>query len=119
MGARSGVLGRSRLHGSFGEARGMWPHGHERRRGVLADHPVDDDPRCRACDGVCCRSFPTVALESDEYRRLEELGARRLEWTFTGRWLVIENGCEFQQPDGRCGIYAERPRICRRFICAG
>ncbi len=97
----------------------MWPHASERRRGILADHAVDDDPRCRACDGACCRSFPTVVLTPAEYHRLEALGARRLEWTLPGRWyLVIENGCEFQRRDGRCGIYGDRPEICRRFVCA-
>ncbi len=88
-----------------------------RRHGVMRDASVDDDGRCRECDGTCCRSFPTVALSWAEYQRLEALGARRLEFSLTRHHvLVIENGCEFLV-GGRCSIYADRPEICRRFIC--
>ncbi len=88
-----------------------------RRHGVLRDRPVDDDSRCRDCGGVCCRSFPNVELSWEEYQRLEALGARRLEFSLTRHHrLVIENGCEFLA-GGRCAIYADRPSICRRFIC--
>ncbi len=91
----------------------------ERRRGVLLDHPVDDDPRCRGCDGACCASFPSVAIGWAEYERLRALGAQRLFFSLTGRHrLVIEGGCEFQV-DGRCGIYPDRPEVCRRFVCVG
>jgi uncharacterized protein len=87
------------------------------KRGVLVDHPVDDDPRCRACDGVCCRSFVSVELTFAEYQTLRALGAQRLEFSPRGRHrLLIEHGCEFQV-GGRCSIYARRPGICRRFIC--
>ncbi len=87
-----------------------------RRRGVLLDRPVDNDPRCRDCDGVCCRSFPSVSLSWDEYERLRALGAQRLGFTLAGGWLIIENGCEFQV-GARCGIYPQRPEVCRRFVC--
>ena len=88
-----------------------------KRHGVLRDHAVDDDERCRSCDGVCCRSFVAVELTFAEYERLDALGARRLEFSLRGRHkLVIEDGCEFLV-GGRCGIYALRPEICRRFIC--
>ncbi len=88
-----------------------------RKHGVLLDRPVDDDPRCRDCGGVCCRSFPAVELSWTEYQRLGTLGARRLEFSITGHHrLVIENGCEFLV-EGRCSIYRDRPGICRRFRC--
>ncbi len=92
-------------------------HAGARRRGLLLPTPVDDDRRCRDCDGGCCRSFPTVALSWGEYCRLEALGARRLVFAIRGpHHLVIENGCEFLV-EGRCSIYADRPEICRHFIC--
>lgn len=88
-----------------------------KRRGILVDRPVDDDGRCRDCDGCCCRSFPSVEISWPEYQALEALGARRLELSLTGHHrLLIENGCEFLV-DGRCSIYASRPEICRRFVC--
>jgi len=87
------------------------------KHGVLLDAAVDDHPRCRTCDGVCCRSFPTVELTWPEYETLRSLGAQRLEFSPTGHCrLVIEFGCEFQV-DGRCSIYQHRPSVCRRFIC--
>ncbi|HJV35833.1 YkgJ family cysteine cluster protein [Geomonas sp.] len=91
---------------------------HEKKRhGILLDHPVDDPTCCRECDGVCCRSFPTVELTWDEYRDLESLGATRLQFSLYGpHKLIIENGCEFLQ-GSRCGIYEHRPAICRRFVC--
>ena len=87
-----------------------------RRRGVRSGS-VDDDPRCAACDGVCCRSFASVPLSWSELQRLEALGAQRLELSLRGaHLLVIDGGCEFLVA-GRCGIYADRPERCRRFIC--
>jgi uncharacterized protein len=88
-----------------------------KRRGVLLDAATDGPARCRTCDGVCCRSFPTVELTAAEHERLARLGARRLESSLRGRhWLVIENGCEFLVA-GACAIYPDRPDICRRFVC--
>ncbi len=88
-----------------------------KRHAILRDRGVDDDWRCRACDGVCCRSFVAVELTWAEYERLEALGARRLEFSLRGRHrLVIDGGCEFLA-GGRCGIYDDRPEVCRRFIC--
>jgi len=89
----------------------------EKRRGLLLDEGVDGGDRCRECDAACCRGFPTVELTPDEYVTLERLGAVRLEYLLSGRYyLIIENGCEFLSGN-RCGIYAQRPAICRRFTC--
>jgi len=89
----------------------------EKRRGILLDEGVDGGDRCRECDAACCRGFPTVELTPDEYATLERLGAVRLEYLLSGRYyLIIENGCEFLSGN-RCGIYPQRPAICRRFTC--
>ncbi len=88
-----------------------------KKHGILLDAPVDDDGRCRNCDGACCRSFPSVDLSWDEYERLRNLGATRLHFSLTGHCsLIIENGCEFLTA-GRCSIYQHRPDVCRRFFC--
>ncbi len=93
--------------------------GRVKRHAIVSDRPVDNDGRCRGCDGACCRSFAAVELTFVEYQRLEALGARRLELSLRGpHWLFIENGCEFLA-DGRCSIYEHRPEVCRRFICDG
>jgi Fe-S-cluster containining protein len=89
----------------------------DRRHGIMLDHAVDDDSRCRSCDGACCRAFPSVPLSWPEYERLQALGAIRLEYSpFGHHRLIIEHGCEFLA-NGRCMIYHQRPETCRRFMC--
>ncbi len=89
----------------------------QKRHGILLDHPRDGDQRCFNCGGDCCRSFVDVELSWEEYERLQELGACRLQLPLTGPpRLVIDYGCEFLI-DGRCSIYQARPAICRRFTC--
>jgi Fe-S-cluster containining protein len=84
---------------------------------MLLDEALDGSDHCRDCDAACCRGFPTVELTAAEYTALERLGAVRLEFLLDGHhYLVIENGCEFLV-DNRCGIYEQRPSICRRFTC--
>jgi hypothetical protein len=86
--------------------------------GMLLERPEDGAERCRACDASCCRGFPSVELTAEEYATLERLGATRLAFTLDGRfYLLIEHGCEFLD-DNRCGIYHQRPAICRRFVCS-
>lgn len=88
-----------------------------RKHGIILDQPVDDNSRCRECDGACCRSFASVAVSWTEYERLMSLGATRLHFSLSGHHqLIIENGCEFLVT-GRCSIYEQRPDICRRFFC--
>ncbi len=88
-----------------------------KKHGMLMDHPVDDDGRCRECDGACCRAFASVNLTWPEYERLRSLGAHRLDFSLTGQHrLIIENGCEFLAA-GSCSIYDDRPDTCRRFFC--
>jgi len=89
----------------------------EKRHGLLLNQPLDDPSCCSTCAALCCRSFPNVDLSWDEYQRLEALGAARLHFSLHGpHKLIIENGCEFLRGN-RCGIYDDRPEICRRFIC--
>jgi uncharacterized protein len=88
-----------------------------RRRAVICDAPVDHHPRCQSCDADCCRSFVSVPITWEEYERLRALGAQRLELSLHGpHLLVIDGACEFLV-DGRCSIYADRPDLCRRFMC--
>lgn len=89
----------------------------KRYHGILLDAPRDGDHRCEECGGVCCRSFAAVEVSWDEYRRLQALGAKRLQLSIYGpHKLEIDYGCEFLA-DGRCSIYEARPDICRRFFC--
>lgn len=88
-----------------------------RKQGILLDDGIDGNEHCSNCDAACCRGFPSVELTAAEYATLEELGALRLEFLLDGHYyLMIENGCEFLV-GSRCGIYEQRPAICRRFTC--
>jgi len=85
--------------------------------GLLLDQPRDGNDRCVTCGGACCRSFSDVELSWEEFERLHDLGARRLQISLYGRHrLVIDYNCEFLV-EGRCRIYHARPDVCRRFIC--
>ena len=89
----------------------------EIRHGLLSDHPLDDPSCCRECGALCCRSFPNVDLTWEEYQSLSAIGAKRLHFSLHGpHKLIIENGCEFLD-NNKCGIYEQRPGVCRRFIC--
>lgn len=89
-----------------------------KRQGILLDEPFDGSNHCCGCEADCCRGFPSVELDAAEFSRLEKLGAKRLEFYLDGRFLLmIENGCEFLEGN-RCGIYDERPAICRKFSCS-
>lgn len=88
-----------------------------KRHCLLLDQSVENDERCRDCDGECCRSFPALEITWNEFERLKALGSNRLYFSLTGHHkLIIENGCEFLS-GGKCSIYKSRPDVCRRFIC--
>ena len=88
-----------------------------KRRGLLLNVPLNNNERYHNYATNCCRGFPSVELSAEEFAALQTIGAIRLEFTLTGHfYLLIENGCEFLV-DNRCAIYAQRPAICRRFIC--
>jgi len=88
-----------------------------KRHGFLSDQPVDGSENCKDCDADCCRGFPSVKLTAEEYSTLERLGAVRLQFLLNGdHYLLIEHGCEFLE-NNRCGIYSQRPLVCRRFSC--
>jgi len=87
-------------------------------RGILLDVPLNSDDRCQRCSGTCCSSFTDIDISWEEYQRLEELGAKRLQLSLFGpHKLEIDAGCEFLK-EGRCRIYEARPDVCRRFICS-
>src|SRR5690349_4887572 len=102
-----------------GETSMLFPSLRKKRyHGILLDAPRDGDDRCLKCGGACCSSFAAVEISWDEYERLQELGARRLQLSLYGpHRLEIDYGCEFLA-GGRCSIYEARPEICRRFFCS-
>lgn len=76
---------------------------------------------CDRCTALCCRYF---ALEIDEPETAEEFDDIRWylahenvhifieddEW-----FLSVQTRCQYLQDDNRCGIYEDRPKICREY----
>ncbi len=79
------------------------------------------DPPCERCRALCCRYY---ALEIDppededdfEDLRWYLLHRRSWIWVDDGEWyLQVDEECRYLGDDGRCGIYQQRPRICREY----
>lgn len=76
---------------------------------------------CDRCSALCCRYF---ALEIDEPESSEEFDDVRWylahenvhifveddEW-----YLSVQTRCQYLQDDNKCGIYEDRPKICREY----
>lgn len=76
---------------------------------------------CDQCSGLCCRYFvleidtPTTRAEFDNIRwyLVHEnvfVFIEKKKW-----YLGIYARCKHLQGDNRCGIYATRPQICRKY----
>jgi Fe-S-cluster containining protein len=76
--------------------------------------PVDCERRMPICHAVCCRL--NFALTADEV----EGGAAK--WDLGQPYFIRQNAtgaCVHNDPNsGACGIYAERPGVCKRYTCA-
>lgn len=76
---------------------------------------------CEYCTAKCCRYF-TVSLETPmtaedmDYYRWYLLHEFATIFTEDGNWfLLVHTECKHLREDNRCGIYDDRPRICREY----
>jgi Fe-S-cluster containining protein len=76
---------------------------------------------CDHCVGKCCRYFslpietPTTWDDYDSIRWYLEHGGT-IVYVEKGTWhLLVLSRCKFLTRDNRCGIYYNRPRICREY----
>lgn len=92
------------------------------------DHPrpkPKDGGPCHLCTARCCQYFalqidaPTSEKDYDHIRwYLMHEGIA--VWMDEGDWyLEVRTVCRHLQPDNTCGIYDERPQICRDYGLAG
>lgn len=79
---------------------------------------------CDYCTAKCCRYFalniekPTNWREFD-YLRWYLMHERVAVFVEDGAWyLLVHTPCKHLQADNRCGIYQQRPRICRQYSTA-
>lgn len=87
---------------------------------VFYDMPEAGNNPCFAC-GACCRhfrvSFYHGELDSQPGGYVPaELAAQITPFRACMKGTESGHGmCVAQQPDGRCGIYDQRPSVCREF----
>jgi Fe-S-cluster containining protein len=80
------------------------------------DARIDPAVSCSACDAVCCRLTVLVMPEDDVPRHLVERNIDGLEVMARDE----EGWCAaIDHHHMRCGIYEQRPGICRRFAMGG
>lgn len=79
-----------------------------------AEAVVDCESRLSLCQAVCCRL--NFALSVDE------IEASQVRWDLGMPYFVRkrENGCctHLNAEHAGCTVYADRPRVCRRYSCA-
>jgi hypothetical protein len=77
--------------------------------------------KCDVCRGACCESFK---LPPDALGLMGVLAPEDARWLtlhatpFPG-YLRFECRCTKLTKEGACGIYADRPRLCRDFRAGG
>jgi Fe-S-cluster containining protein len=77
---------------------------------------------CDNC-GACCKTFPIFASATDAERepRIRQEALQLPSEQTTAQWqyrlfpLPFLEACCFLDVENRCGIYATRPEVCRRF----
>lgn len=79
---------------------------------------------CSYCTARCCRYFALPIDEPKTWRDYDFLRwfmmhGRTSVFVDEGTWyLMVHADCKHLQPDNRCGIYHERPQICRTYSTA-
>ena len=103
------------------EKRRSWPR--PSRNG--ASRPVKQlkpgECLCDFCTGVCCRYFslpidnPKTWDEFDTIRWYLAHGQTVIYVEKEQWYLLVMTRCQYLRADNRCGIYLNRPKICREY----
>lgn len=83
---------------------------------------ISSDTKCGFCtNSKCCtyitQHIPTPRSKQDFEHMLWQISHRNVQFykDSDGWFLLIDTACNHLLPDGKCGIYDERPRICRDY----
>ncbi len=83
---------------------------------------VTPENKCSFCKGTKCCSYFTQQIDTprskdDFHTLLWQLAHQQVEvyQDEDGWFLLINTPCKFILEDGRCGIYQNRPTICREY----
>lgn len=78
------------------------------------------EDKCSFCRGATCCTYLTQSIDTPRSMEAFDLLLWQVSHFGTqvykdgGGWfLLVNNRCRHLQHDGRCGIYATRPQICR------
>lgn len=81
---------------------------------------ITSENKCSFCQGSKCCSYFTQQIDAprskDDFQTLLwQIAHQNIEiyQDEDGWFLLINNRCQFLQRDGSCGIYQQRPTICR------
>ena len=81
---------------------------------------VTTENKCTLCEGSKCCSYLTQQVDTprskeDFHTLLWHIAHQGVEiyQDEDGWFLLISNRCQFIEKDGRCGIYEQRPTVCR------
>ena len=93
-----------------------------RARNIPVDVRITTENKCGFCTNSQCCTYITEKLETprsmyDFDHMLWQLSHRDVQAykDEDGWFLLINNPCTHLLFDGRCGIYDDRPRICREY----
>ncbi|MEN8132998.1 MAG: YkgJ family cysteine cluster protein [Pseudomonadota bacterium] len=81
---------------------------------------IDQQNKCTFCTHSRCCTYITQQIDTprkkyDFEHLLWQVSHQRVKIykDNDGWYLLIESRCSHLQPDGRCGIYERRPKICK------
>jgi Fe-S-cluster containining protein len=91
-------------------------------KSLPVDIKITPENKCGFCTNSKCCTYITEKLETP--RSMNDFD--HLLWQLShvdvqaykdkdGWYLLVHNTCLHLLPDGRCGIYNDRPRICREY----
>lgn len=82
---------------------------------------MDDGCLCDRCTALCCRYF-ALGIDNpespDDYDDIRWYLAHESVHVFIedDEWFIaVQTRCQYLQDDNRCGVYEDRPRICREY----
>ena len=99
------------------------PYGRSERKGDFVKLPILPGVQslCDQCVALCCRYFAFEIDKPDTRRDFEDmrwyiLHGDTIIFVEAGRWYVqVNRPCKALLPDNRCGVYENRPTICREY----
>ena len=72
------------------------------------------NPLCEKCRGACCETWAIAPVNYESPHELHELVEGRTAGEADG-YVFLNCRCRHLTVEGRCGIYQQRPTLCRTF----